>query len=119
MDEDVALGVGGADLYEFDRPAADLHVEPAIERARRKRQRDALEPERSEDPAEEVAGLAGRVRETGQQTRRYMRHLLGRRRRRDDLRPAAQFVAVAMLAVGMGVDDGADRSRRRRVAHVL
>ena len=55
----------------------------------------------------------GRAVERGQHRRRHLGHLVGGRRRGDDLGAVDELVAVAVIAVGVGVDDGVDRRGRR------
>ena len=117
--DQVALGVRRADLDQLDLPPADLQPEPAVERAGRRRQLDAVEVELAEEAAEQVTDLAGRVVQGAEHRRRYVVHLLGGGRGGDDLGVGDQLVAVAVVAVGVGVDDGGDRRRPCRALERL
>ena len=105
--ERVAGGVGRADLDQLDDTAADLELEPAVERAGRQRELDAVELEVAEEAAEEVADLARRMVQRRQHRRRHLGHLVGGGARGHDLGAVHELVAVAVVAVGMGVHHGA------------
>ncbi len=78
-----------------------------------------VELELAEEAAEQVADLARRGVQRGQHRRRHLAHLVGGRRRGDDLGAVDELVAVAVVAVGVGVDHRADRRRARVVGHRL
>ena len=89
MDHGVAGRVGRPHLEQRDRAAADLQVELVLEGPGGHHERDVLEGERGEDPLDELAGGAQRVRRThhgGHGGRRQLQHLLGAAGRCDDLR---------------------------------
>ena len=117
--EQVALGVGRPDLDQLDLAAGHVEGQTALERPRRRGRFDALEVEVAEEAAEQVTDLAGRARQPGEQGRRHLGHLLGRGLGGDDLGPGDELVAVAVVTVGVGVDDGFDRRARRPLGERL
>ena len=80
-----------------------------------------------EDVAQVGAGVTepvGRLHQPGEHRRRHLVHLARAGRRRHDVGAGHELVAVAVVAVGVGVHDRADRRGRRRhgpqvVEHLL
>lgn len=111
------------DLDQLDHTATDLHLQPATERPGGHAHVDAVEVERAEEVTEQRTDLAGRRVQRVQHRRRHLGHLVSRRLGRDDLRRLEQLVAVAVIAIGMGVEQGGDRrscgERSHRVEHLL
>ena len=102
----------GPELEQPHGAVADAQVELAVEGGGGRHRLDAVEGERAEDVAEEGAGVAepvGRPHQPGEHGRRHLVHLAGAGRRRDDVGAGDELVAVAVVAVGVGVHDGADR----------
>ena len=99
-----------ADLDQFHPGVADVEPEPPAERARGQHLLDALEPERAEEVAEQVADLSFCCGHRRQGGRRHLGHLVAGGVGGDDLDAAIQLrVAVAVVAVGVRVDRSADR----------
>ena len=117
----VAGGVRRTDLDQLDHASTDLDVEPAVERARRQAHVDAVELEVTEEPAEQVADVALGLGQPGEHRRRHLGHLVRCGRGGDDLGAVDELVAVAVVAVGVGVDQRGDRGgvgdRRHRLEH--
>ena len=102
------------------RVSPTVTVERAVEGLRRDRQLDAVEREGAEDPLHVLADRPHRRRggdHAGQPGRGHACHLRGRPPRGDDPPVAEQLVAVAVVAVGVGVDDGPDLDARCGGAH--
>ena len=93
----VAGGVRRTDLDQLDLAAADVDVEPAVERAGRQLELDAVEVELAEEAAEQLADFARRLVQRRQHRRWDIGHLVGRRRRGDDLggRPTTGDLAAS------------------------
>ena len=119
--DDIAAGVGRAQLEQHCPTVANKQLELAVESPRRGDDLDAVELEVPEDPLHEGTYLTeiGRGRhEPSQHRRRHLVHLGRAGRRGDDLRAADELVAVAVVAVGVSVDADIDLvCRRRRVPH--
>ena len=83
-----------------------------------RRQVDAVEVERAEERSEQLTDLAGCPVQRGEHRRRHLGHLVRGGGRGDDLgTDDADLVAVAVIAVGMGVHQRADRALRCELRH--
>ena len=111
------------DLDEFDDPTTHFDLETPVERAVGKTHVDVGELERSEEAPEQFAHFARCRVERGEHCRWNFGHLVGGRRRRDDLGSVHELIAVAVIAVGMGVDQRANGrgagEGRERIEHLL
>ena len=119
VDEHVAPGVRRPHLDELHPLTGGFQLHPAGERRGGQGRRDALEVEGTEafpyvgaQLGPEVGRLHG-----GQHLGRHVAHLLGRRLGGDDVGPFHQLVAVAVVAVGVGVDQRADGRAAGQPAH--
>ncbi len=119
----VTLGVGGPDLVQLDGLVAHLAGRSAAEGFCRAVVFDPFEIEDIEQLLEKSAGFAHGARvahdfcECG---RRQFGHLFGAGCGRDNGRAFDQLIAVGVIAVGVGVDQGADIFRLRHgIAHDL
>ena len=105
--EHVAAGVGRADLDQLDRATADVEVEAAVEGARRAGVSSM--PSKSNSPknaAEQVADLArGALSRPASSAGGTSLISCAAAAGGDDLGAVEQLVAVAVVAVGVGVDD--------------
>ena len=122
VDEGVAAGVGEADFDQRDGFVADFAGHAAAEGGGGQFRGDAVEVEGAEAVHEVFAGRAhaGRgLHELSEQGGRLVLHALERAGGGDDLGAFDQFVAEAVVAVVVGVDQRPDPRRRLRcrVAH--
>lgn len=121
MGENIAAGVGRADIVEIYRLVAALHGQFVVEGGGRRRQLDAGEIERREAMLDELAEHSQFFRLGQQADHRFgqeMVEFLGAAGRGDDLGVLDQLIAPDVVGVGVGVDQLADvLCRRRRVAH--
>ena len=122
MRQRVAPSVRRTHLDELDQTTAHLHLEATLERATGHAHLDTVELERAEEVAEQRADVTLGPVERGQHGRWHLGHLVRRGRRGDDLGPVDQLVAIAVVAVGVRVDEGGDGShggdRRHRLEHL-
>ena len=122
VDQDVAPRMRRPDILEQHVLVADLELQLVLEHPCRRRVPDIVPLElAAHHLMQEGAGLAelAPVALHGRQLLgRPLLHLLGAGARSDDLGAGDQLVAERVVAVGMGVDQAADRLRRRhRGAH--
>jgi hypothetical protein len=119
VDQHVAAGVGRTHLDQLDGLVANPDGHLALENPCRRRVPDPLELEGPEALPEELTERAlvtgHRLHQGRHRLRRQLFHLLGRGHRGDDLGPLDELVAVTVIAVGVGVDEGADPARRARL----
>ena len=119
----VASGVGRADLDQLDETTTHLDVETVVESARRRCEFDAGEVERSEERPEQFTHFPGCIVERRHHGCGYLVHLCRCCARSDDLGLGDELVAVAVVAVGVCVEQCADgctcRERRQGVEHAL
>ena len=114
---DIACGVRWANLDEFDHSATNLDVEPTFEGTRRQGVLNSFEVEFSEEATKQFANFAGRFVERGQHRRRHFGHLMCGSLAGDDLGTLHQLVAIAMIAVGVRVDQRANRCSIHHARH--
>jgi len=117
----VALGVRWAHLEQHDLLGPDAQAQLAVEGLGGRRVRDASEVERREHLGQKAPAWSERRRILHRARHRLGRelvHLSGACPRRDDARAREERIAVAVVAVGVGVDQRPDALRRgNRGAH--
>jgi hypothetical protein len=117
MHDRVTLGVRWTDLDQLHDATSDVEVKSAVERARRHGEFDPGEVEVAEERPEQVPHVAlGRI-QSGHHRGRHLAHLVCSRTRGHDLSIPDQLVAIAVVAIGMGVHHRANRGTLCHRAH--
>ena len=124
VDHDVAGRVGRSDLQQGHRTVSDRQVEPALERRGRQRRLDVVEGERCEDAGQELSGRTerGRSRARTPAIADGGSCAISSAQRADAMMSESgdERVAVAVVPVGVGVDDRVDPlGRGRHASHRL
>ena len=105
------------DLDQLDRSAADVEVEAAVERARRQRELDAVELEGAEEAPEQLADLAAAPAFRPASSDGGTSPISSAAAVEATISaPRDELVAVAVVAVGVRVDERGDRGARRDTA---
>ena len=113
----VALGVRGADLDQFNDASAHVDVEPAVKSARWRCEFDSRKVEVTEERPEQVPDVAICSVQRGHHRGWNLAHLVRSRTRGNDLGTIDELISVAVVAVGMRVDDRPDRRTTGDATH--
>ena len=119
MRDGVAPRVRWANLDQLNQAATHLDIQTTFERTGGHAHFDAVELEGAEERPEQSADLAGCRVQRSQHGRRHLCHLVRGGHRADDLGLIQQLVAIAVVAVGVGVDQCDDGRGASVVGHRL